>query len=264
MLALKEGSLMARRYLPWIVLLSMVLHLVGIARTVVPAQDGLKFIRVAREFGQRPWADVVRGSDQHPLYPICIALIEPAIALVLGPGPGSWQASAQLVSALASLLLLGPLFVLTRRLYDEPTALLACLLFAVLPATCEIGHDTLSDSLALALFTTGLMFGERMLRTRTPAAAVSCGVASGLGYWARPELAVLPVVVVGVAVVANAYETVRRSTLGWGRPSISMPWTVGRVHPTGVGWRDSPIFNLVGCAALTHPTWKGPPCRPWG
>ena len=50
-----------RRSLLAIVLLAAALHAVGIARTTLPAQDGLKFIRVARQFQDRPWADVVRG-----------------------------------------------------------------------------------------------------------------------------------------------------------------------------------------------------------
>jgi hypothetical protein len=51
---------MARRALPVIVLLAVVLHAVGIARTPLPAQDGLKILRVARAFQHQPWTDVVR------------------------------------------------------------------------------------------------------------------------------------------------------------------------------------------------------------
>src|SRR5438552_2705123 len=47
---------MARRRLPWILLLAAALHLVGMARVIVPAQDGLKFLRVARQFQTQPGA----------------------------------------------------------------------------------------------------------------------------------------------------------------------------------------------------------------
>ncbi|HEX8203754.1 MAG TPA: hypothetical protein VF590_24975, partial [Isosphaeraceae bacterium] len=113
---------MARRALPWIVLLAAVLHLIGIARSPLPAQDGLKFLRVARQFHHQPWADVVRASDQHPLYPALIALAQPAIGRVIGPGPDSWRLAAQGVSALASLALLAPLFGLARLAFDDETA----------------------------------------------------------------------------------------------------------------------------------------------
>ena len=71
-----------RRRLLAIVVLAAVLHALGIARTVLPAQDGLKFIRVARQFQERPAIDVIRGSDRHPLYPALIALGRAAGRLV--------------------------------------------------------------------------------------------------------------------------------------------------------------------------------------
>jgi 4-amino-4-deoxy-L-arabinose transferase-like glycosyltransferase len=190
---------MTRRCLLGIVLLSAALHGWGIARSVVPAQDGLKFLRVARELGRSPWSDVVRGSDQHPLYPFAIALVEPAASALLGRGPEAWRVAAQGVSAVASLLALLPLFAFARNVFDERTALLACLLFAVLPAFASIGHDTLSDALALSLFMTALWSVEVALRTHRFEAALLGGAAAGLGYWTRPELAVLPVVALGVA-----------------------------------------------------------------
>ena len=58
-----------RRPLLAIVVLAAALHGLGIARTILPAQDGLKFIRIARLFQHAPAADVIRSSDQHPLYP---------------------------------------------------------------------------------------------------------------------------------------------------------------------------------------------------
>ena len=77
-----------RRSLIAIVLLAAALHAAGIARSILPAQDGLKFIRVARSFQSRAWADVVRGTDQHPLYPALVAIVEPAVACV-------WRARAR-------------------------------------------------------------------------------------------------------------------------------------------------------------------------
>ncbi len=52
-----------------VVLFAVVLHAIAITQTILPAQDGLKFIRIARQFQTQPWTDVVRGSDTHPLYP---------------------------------------------------------------------------------------------------------------------------------------------------------------------------------------------------
>ena len=118
-----------RRSLIAIVLLAAALHAVGIARSILPAQDGLKFIRVARSFQVLPWTDVVRSTDQHPLYPALVALAEPCVALFNGHGPETWRVSAQLVAAVGSILLLFPLHGLARELFGARVADLTALGF---------------------------------------------------------------------------------------------------------------------------------------
>src|SRR5208283_4470870 len=73
-----------RRYLLAVVLLASLLHAISISRSLLPAQDGLKFIRIARAFQQDSWPDVVRDTDQHPLYPALIAATEPLIRVFAG------------------------------------------------------------------------------------------------------------------------------------------------------------------------------------
>jgi hypothetical protein len=190
---------MPGRRLPWIALLAVACHAIGIARTSLPAQDGLKFLAVARQFQTQPWLDVIRGSDRHPLYPLSIALTEPVAARFVGHGPDSYRLAAQGISSLASVLVLLPLFGLGAALFDAGTATLACLLWVVLPLPAEIGHDTLSDPLALLLLALALHAAERAWTTGRAGAAVGCGLAAGLGYWARPEVAVAAVAACGLA-----------------------------------------------------------------
>ena len=191
----------SRRWLLAVAALSAILHAVGMARTPLPAQDGLKFLRVAREFQSQPWLDVVRNSDQHPLYSAAIALTEPPLALVLGHGPMAWRLAAQGVSALASVLLLWPLHALTRRMFGDRAANLAVFLYALLPFSNVIGHETLADALALSFTVAALACGEATLRTRSWLAAVGCGVCAGLGFWTRPEVVlVAPMVVLAGAI----------------------------------------------------------------
>ena len=181
----------SRRWLFAVVGLSATLHVVGMARTPLPAQDGLKFLRFARQFQEQPWADVIRSSDQHPLYPALVAVAEPVVSLAVRSKPDAWRIAAQGVSALAALALLWPLHRMTWRIFDERTANLAVLLYALLPFPAAIGHDTLSDSLALSLTVAALCLGEATLRTNSWLAAVGCGTLAGLGFWARPEAALV-------------------------------------------------------------------------
>lgn len=203
---------MAPRWLAWVILLAACLQIGGIARTELPAQDGLKFIRVARDFQQQPWELAVRGSDQHPLYPALIALAQPVIAAFTGPGPDSWRLAAQGVASLGTIALILPLFLVARTLFDERTALLAALFWVLLPFPAEVGRDTLSDSLALLAFTMALLFGLRTLCNGSTATAIACGLVSGVGYLARPEVAVLPMAVL-ITAGARGIRAVRESGL---------------------------------------------------
>lgn len=215
----------ARRYWHWIILLAVSIHLVGMVRSYLPAQDGLKFLRIAREFQTQPWADVVRTSDQHPLYPSLIAVVEPFTALVWGRGPDAWRVAAQLVSALAALALLFPLFQFSRALFDETTARFTVLLFVLLPVPAVLGHETLSDALALLGFTTALWLGERAIRLSSLPSAVGCGIAAGAGFWTRPEVAVLPLAI-GLTVVVR--QLARRWRVAQGGPRAGLMESMAR------------------------------------
>jgi len=187
---------MSRRQ--WLLLFAVaaLLQGFGLARALLPAQDGLKFLRVAAEFQRRPFADVVRGSDQHPLYPLCVAAAEPLVRQVLGPSPTTWRVAAQSVSAVAWIAMLVPIYGLSRALFNRPTARLACLLQLALPASAEFGHETLADPLALCLLMATLWLGVTAIRQKSVWTAAVCGMVAGLGFWTRPETAIAPIVLV--------------------------------------------------------------------
>jgi 4-amino-4-deoxy-L-arabinose transferase-like glycosyltransferase len=190
-----------RRSLLAIGVLAMALHGMGVARSILPAQDGLKFIRVARAFQTQPFADVVRGADQHPLYPLLVAAAEPVVRLGFGRGPEAWRLAAQGVSTVAAVALILPLYSLARELFGRRIARLSALGFVLLPTTMTVGHDTLSDSLALLAFVLALRCGLRALRSNDWTAAAACGVTAGVGYLARPEVLIAPAAVVATGML---------------------------------------------------------------
>lgn len=203
-----------RRFLVAVVLVAAVPHAISISRSVLPAQDGLKFIHVARQFQKDTWPDVIRGTDQHPLYPALIATVEPVIAAWRGSGPDSWRIAAQTVAALASLALLFPLFGLARSLFDARIAVMAVAIYVLLPVPAEVGHDTLSDSLGLLAILISLRLGSIALRTERWQPALAAGLAGGIGYLARPE-AILAPAAVGLAWVIIQARAVRFRNLSW-------------------------------------------------
>ena len=220
-----------RRSLVAIVLLAGALHAAGIARSILPAQDGLKFIRVARGFQTQPWSDVVRGTDQHPLYPALVALAEPVVALFIGHGPDTWRYAAQGVAALAALALLIPLHGLARDLFGRRIADLTALGFVLLPLPMSVGRDTLSDSPALLGFVLALRLGLVALNTGRWGPAVGCGLAAGTGFLARPEVLVAPFAVVltgaGRAALAKGFVPARAAVPRLAGLSIAFLAVVG-------------------------------------
>ena len=108
----------------------------------------------------------------------------------MAPTPGG--SPRKVVAILAALAVLVPLYGLTRALFDDRIALLAALIYVLLPLPAAIGHDTLSDSLALLGAVLALRLGEVALRTGAWSAWLGCGLVAGLGYLARPEVVVVP------------------------------------------------------------------------
>jgi hypothetical protein len=181
-----------RRSLHAVVLFAVILHAVAISQTLLPAQDGLKFIRIAREFQTHPWDDVIRGSDVHPLYPALIAAAEPLVASFTTPGPAAWRTAAQIVAVVASIGLILPIYGITMLLFDRRIACLAAALAVLLPRAAELGHDTLSDSLGLMCTFFALWLGSQTMRRGDWRIAVAAGLVAGVGYLARPEVILVP------------------------------------------------------------------------
>jgi hypothetical protein len=181
-----------RRTLFAVVLLAIIFHGICIAQTILPAQDGLKFIRVAHQFQTQPWADVIRGSDIHPLYPAAIAMAEPVFGALLGHEADTWRIAAQAVSVIGALALVVPVYFLTESLFDSTVALLAAGIAAFLPRAAEVGHDTLSITMALCALFWALWLGILAVRKADLRFAVASGGCAGIGYLARPETMIVP------------------------------------------------------------------------
>ena len=166
-------------------------HLWAMARINLPSQDGLKFISIAQSFASQPAWEVIRSADQHPLYPASIALFHAMLNPFSMEPHVSWRLAAQAVSVIASLATLWPLYAITCRLYRPTTSLLAVLIWLALPLPISLGHETLSDSLALcfvawALYC-GILAADSLKISHRLLLAFATGLLVSAGYWTRPE-----------------------------------------------------------------------------
>lgn len=198
-------------------------HLCAMVRTTIPSQDGIKFIQIARQFGHQPVWDVIRSADQHPLYPATVAMAHWFLGPLRLSNPAAWRVAAQSVSLVAGLFTLWPLFRISQRLFGDQSALLAVFFWLVLPLPMSIGHETLSDSLALCLSVwalhLGLCLSEVCYWQQRLALSVASGTCVALAYWTRPEGVLAAFSIISAQLIA-AISAKRSSALFSWRHSI--------------------------------------------
>ncbi len=197
----------------WLALLfALVVPLRGwlLWNTEVMARDSVGFIRYALRFDEQPWGEVLRTFDQHPGYPSAIWLVSmPVRAWAGGVTPETMQFSAQLVSALAAMLLLLPMFYLGKALWDARVGFGGALLYQYLPLSGHHLSDGMSESLFVLWIAWGILCALWAVQSGRLRWFAACGVMAGLAYLTRPEGAIV-LAAVGLALVAFQFHAAWR------------------------------------------------------
>jgi len=207
-----KGSWKDWHYL--VILFLLVLPLRGwlIFNTEVAARDSIGFIRYALQFENKPWQEVLLDNHQHPGYPLAIWAVSQPVRAVFGTDPLTMRFSAQLVSALAALALLIPMFYLGKELFDPQVGFWSALLFQVFPLSGHHLSDGISEALFLFFVAMTLWRGVVAVRKYQPVQFAWCGAWGGLAYFTRPEGAL---VVMAVAIVLVGMQFVTRWRKSW-------------------------------------------------
>ncbi|MGH9676489.1 MAG: glycosyltransferase family 39 protein, partial [Candidatus Acidiferrum sp.] len=142
-----------------------------LTHTAVTARDSIGYIRIAWRLEHGDWLKVLPRAPQHPLYPMAIlAMSLPVRHFLPNDLPQAMQLSAQLTSALASLLLILPMYLLGRELFTRHIAFWGCLLFQCLPSAGRVMGDGLSEPLFLLCTVSSLYLAVRALRDQSKTA----------------------------------------------------------------------------------------------
>jgi hypothetical protein len=187
-----------------------------LTHTTVASRDSIGYVRIAWRLEHGDWAKILPHAHQHPLYPLALLAVSwPVRHFLPGDLPYAMQLSAQLTSAIAGVLLVLPMFLLGRELFDRRVAFGASLLFQCLPSGGRVLGDGLSEALFLLFAVWSLYLATRALGSRSVVWFVLAGLASGLAYLTRPEgliiAAVTGLVLVGSQAVAR-----------WRRPWLNL------------------------------------------
>ena len=154
----------------------------------VVARDGIGYVHIAWQLEHDDWRKVIPASGRHPGYPLAVLAASTVVRRVYpGSLPDMMEASAQLASSLASILLVIPMFFLGRELFDRRVGFWATLLFQCLPASGRVLADGLSESQFLLFAVTALWLAVVAFNRRSPWCFAGVGVFGALAFLTRLE-----------------------------------------------------------------------------
>lgn len=100
---------------------------------------------------------------------------------------GDWVTAAQSVNIFFSTLALIPFYWLLRRFFENSTAILTTLTFALLPAYALVSTDALRDPMFWFFGITGLYLFILHIEKRRPLLLLCCSLCLSVATWARIE-----------------------------------------------------------------------------
>jgi len=250
----------------WLLALLLVAILVRgwhLITTEVTARDSIHFIRIAWQLDNHPWSEVLPKASQHPGFPMATLLMNKVVQPFFSNDlPMGMQVSAQLVSILASLVLVFPLYGLTRSLFRPPGAILGVFLVQFLPVTARLFPDGLSEALFLVFAFSGMWFFQMGILRESYRWLSFSGIVSGCAYLTRPEgglVLVACLLVGGYLLVGKRVWLVRsgrgRALLGLAilalsfmGPAVPYAMTIGRLtsKPTATRILQSNPVEAIG------------------
>lgn len=262
------------RWLLALILFAGILRMWHLVTTEVTARDSIHFIRIAWQLENEPWKEVLSKATQHPGFPFATLgmshLVRPILANDL---PLAMQVSAQLVSVLASLLIIFPLYGLARAVFAPPGASLGVLLVQFLPVTARLFPDALSEATFL-LFAFGSIwsFGFAINTERRSFLAIA-GFTAALAYLTRPEggLVFLSCLAVGFYLLfikrvwivnqgaAGAVGGMMLLVLGFMVPAVPYAVTIGRLTSKPTATRILQANPVEASASVQTPLFKDGP-----
>lgn len=185
-----------------LVVLALGLRIWHFSTTEVASRDSIHYIRMAWDLANGRGIETIRGSEQHPGYPLIVSAVD-GIAGRLFPGTLAerYQRSAQVASILASLFLIPVAYAVSRQMFPPWGAFVGVLFIQVLPATGRLFADGLTEPLFLLLVMASILSGYIALRGSVWWPFALCGLTGGMAYLVRPEGALFPVSVGVVLVV---------------------------------------------------------------
>ena len=171
---------MKDRFFILIVCIAFLIRLFSFVFTAIVNPDGVIYIHQARAIYYGLWDSILGcGIGFLSNYPIFIV---GAYAVVR-----DWVIAAKLVSLLFGTFTLVPLYLLLREFFRNQIALLACLVFALIPVFVDKSVDLVRDPVYWFFLVFGLYFFVAQVGTRNRLYLILSNIFLLMAAWARIE-----------------------------------------------------------------------------
>ncbi len=206
------------RPLGTLLLLALALRIAAAANTAVINHDGARFTMSARAMLAGDWDAALNVEPRMPpLYPLAIA----ALSFLTG----SLGLAGVVISVLCGTLLVVPIYLLARAMWDDRVAFLTGLVVAILPDLALTSGDVWTEPLFLLCFfgsIAAIWFAAERPSIGLHALA---GLLGGLAVNTRPEgLYTLAAILGWGAIAAWIHRRERRAVRIWGPVLAAAVW----------------------------------------
>jgi len=218
--------------------------------------DGLRSIEEARRIDKGSIARGLAEAVDHPLHPLGIAATHRVF--FRGDSPTSWQRSAILLSFIAIVLWMIPLYLLGLELLGDRPAWIVCVLAISNPTIGFVFVNVLSECIFLIWWTWGLWASARFLRQGRFSWLLAAVVFGILAYWTRPEGLLLPIALAATLLLLPLHPATRINWPRWswalavvviGSTALAGPYMALKGTP---GTRPA-IARVLGLAPAASP-----------
>src|SRR5262245_39871827 len=177
------------RWFGIVVLASLLISAFLFWNTYCISPDGVDYVDAAKSLYAGDLKAAL-SSVYPPGYPALIALFHSFVR--------DWEWAGQLVSVLAGVFLLFPLYGLLNKIYGKPAAVVGCLLAAVNPFLARYAVHVRTESLFFFLAVFSLYIFHGGMERRKTADFFFGGVVAGFAFLVRPEALGFVIIVPGV------------------------------------------------------------------
>lgn len=166
------------RFILVLLAISAVLRLYVALHTAVIAIDGVEYIHCAKAYADLDFTSAL-GHIYPPLYPILTALLHSLLR--------DWEVAGQMLSLIAGVALIIPVYLLIKRLYGRRVALIAAFIASFHPQLVLHSAQVRTESLYFLLVALSIYFGWRALTEGRKFFFFLLGLFTSLAYLTRPE-----------------------------------------------------------------------------